>query len=77
MAQQQSELTKEAFLAQAARLGLTGDDERMNALYEETKRTLDRANGVHEIDTTGVPPSPINPRFGLQIDRSEGDEVRA
>jgi hypothetical protein len=75
--QQQSELTKEVFLAQATRLGLTGDDERMDALYEETKRTLSRANGVHEIDTTGVPPSPINPQFPLPFDRSQGDEVGA
>jgi hypothetical protein len=66
--QQGSELTKEAFLAQAARLGLTGDEARMDALFEETKRTLDRANGIHAIDTTGVAPSPINPQFDLASD---------
>jgi hypothetical protein len=35
----------------------------MDALFEETKRTLARAKGVDAIDTTGVAPSPINPQF--------------
>jgi hypothetical protein len=63
VSEQRPALTKRAFLEQAARLGLTGDDERMDALFEETKRTLARAKGVDAIDTTGVAPSPINPQF--------------
>lgn len=63
MSEQQPALTKQAFLEQAACLGLRGDDERMDALFEETKRTLARAKAVDAIDTVGVAPSPINPQF--------------
>lgn len=57
------ELSKEAFLNMAATLGLEGDAERMQSLYEETKRSLARAAGVFEIDASGFAPSPINPQF--------------
>ena len=60
------ELSKEAFLNMAAQLGLEGDAERMDALYEETKRSLVRAAGVFEIDTAGFAPSSINPQFEVQ-----------
>ena len=63
MTQQRPEMSRETFLDMAARLGLEGDAERMEALFEETKRSLARAAGVFEIDTTGVVPSPINPQF--------------
>jgi hypothetical protein len=63
---EQPEMTKEAFLNQAAALGLEGDAERMQELYEETKRTLARAAGVFGVDTTGFAPSPINPQFEVR-----------
>ena len=66
MTQGQPELSKQAFLEQAKRLGLAGDDARMNELYEEVVRSLDRANAIYGIDTTGVPPSPINPQFEVR-----------
>ena len=66
MTQGQPELSKEAFLEQAARLGLAGDEARMQALYEEVVRSLSRANAIQGIDTTGVPPSPINPQFEVR-----------
>jgi hypothetical protein len=63
---QHSEMSKEAFLNMAATLGLEGDVGRMDALFEETKRTLARAAVVFEIDTTGFAPGPINPQFEVQ-----------
>jgi hypothetical protein len=63
MTEQRPEMPKEAFLNMAAQMGLEGDAERMQALYEETKGSLARAAGVFEIDTTGYAPSPINPQF--------------
>ena len=63
MTQGQPELSKQAFLELAERLGLVGDDARMDALYEEVIRTLDRAKDLLDIDTTGIAPSPINPQF--------------
>jgi hypothetical protein len=60
------EMSKEAFLNIAATLGLEGDAERMDALFEETKRSLARAAGVFEVDTTGFAPSPVNPQFEVQ-----------
>ena len=38
----------------------------MDALYEEVIRTLDRANDLLGIDTTGTAPSPINPQFDVR-----------
>ncbi|MDA0797279.1 MAG: hypothetical protein O2826_11265 [Chloroflexi bacterium] len=63
MTEQRPEMSKEAFLNMAAQLGLEGDNERMQTLFEETKGSLARAAGVFEIDTTGYAPSPINPQF--------------
>ena len=59
------ELSKQSFLEQAALLGLSGDDARMDALYEEVVRSLARANEMYGIDTTGIAPSPINPQFDV------------
>ncbi len=67
MTQGQPELSKQAFLEQAERLGLVGDGARMDALYEEVIRTLDRANDLLDIDTTGIAPSPINPQFDVRV----------
>ena len=63
MTEQRPEMSKEAFLNMAAQLGLEGDSERMDTLFEETKSSLARAAGVFEIEATGFAPSPINPQF--------------
>ena len=57
------DLSNTAFRSMVAQLKLEGDVNRMNALFEETKRSLARAGQVFEIDTTGYAPSPINPQF--------------
>lgn len=56
-------MSKETFLDMAKSLGLSGNEERLNALYEDVKTAFQRIAPLYGIETTGVPPSPINPWF--------------
>ena len=63
MASQPPEISKQTFLDLAAQAGIEGDDERLEALYQDVKVTLSRTAALFDVDTTGVEPSPINPQF--------------
>jgi hypothetical protein len=65
MTQQRFELSKEAFLDMAASAGLEGDDDRIERLYVDVTRALQRAGAVYDVDTAGVEPSPVDPQFDL------------
>lgn len=53
---QRPELTKEAFLAIVAQVGLDPNDPHMDDLYPEVKGLVQRLATVDEIDTSGVDP---------------------
>lgn len=55
------EMSKDAFLALVKDLELPGNEQRLEALYEEVLVTLRRAAVLHETDTSGVEPSSVSP----------------
>ena len=54
-------LSREEFDQRVLELGLPGNAERMDALYEDVQAVLQRVAALRDVDTTGVEPSGISP----------------